>query len=130
MGSLEKGLGILIVSFSDFLRRLFEGKDDTTPSEKELKRVLNLQANLTLKETLEVPFEKMFSNLEKLKTKDLDRLIIYLYNQFIEKKTDSPERLKKTIVLLVKYLDEEREGYSLDRSNIKNSLLHKELKEH
>ena len=130
MGSLEKGLGILIVSFSDFLRRLFEGKDDTTPSEKELKRVLNLQTNLTLKETLEVPFEKMFSNLEKLKTKDLDRLIIYLYNQFIEKKTDSPERLKKTIVLLVKYLDEEREGYSLDRSNIKNSLLHKELKEH
>ena len=130
MGSLEKGLGILIVSFSDFLRRLFEGNGDTTPSEKELKRVLNLQANLTLKETLEVPFEKMFSNLEKLKTKDLDRLIIYLYNQFIEKKTDSPERLKKTIVQLVKYLDKERKGYSLDRSNIKNSLLHKELKEH
>lgn len=52
MGSFERGLGVLIESFSEFLQRLFEGNGNSKPNEKELEKLLRSQGNLTLKETL------------------------------------------------------------------------------
>ena len=125
MGSVERGLGFLIESFSEFLQRLFEGNGNNEPSEKELEKTLMTQGNLSIKETLELPFSKLLIKLNNIDTENLDRLVIHLYNEMLEDKTNTPERLENTIMQLVSYLDDERNGFSLDRNNIKNSLLHK-----
>ncbi|MDT0608054.1 hypothetical protein [Croceitalea rosinachiae] len=125
MGSVERGLGVLIESFSEFLQRLFEGNSNNEPSEKELEKILMTQGNLSVKETLELPFSKLLIKLKNIDTKNLDRLIVHLYNEMLEDKTNTPERLENTIMQLVSYLDDERDEFSLDRNNIKNSLLHK-----
>ncbi len=125
MGSVERGLGVLIESFSEFLQRLFEGNGNNEPSEKELEKTLMTQGNLSIKETLELPFSKLLIKLKNIDTKNLDRLVVHLYNEILEDKTNTPERLENTIMQLVSYLDDERDGFSLARNNIKNSLLHK-----
>lgn len=124
MGSTERGLGILIESFADFLQRLFEGNGNMEPSEKELEKALIAQGNLTLKETLELPFSKWLIKLKNINTKELDRLVVHLYGKIINDKSNSVERLERTIIQLINYLDDERDEFSLERNNIKNSLLH------
>jgi len=124
MGSTERGLGILIESFADFLQRLFEGNGSMEPNEKELEKALIAQGNLTLKETLELPFSKWLIKLKNINTKELDRLNVHLYGKMINDKTNSVERLERTIIQLINYLDNERDEFSLERNNIKNSLLH------
>jgi len=124
MGATERGLGILIDSFADFLQRLFEGNGNMEPSEKELEKALIAQGNLTLKETLELPFSKWLIKLKNINTKELDRLNVHLYDKMINDKTNSVERLERTILQLINYLDDERDEFSLERNNIKNSLIH------
>ena len=125
MGSFERGLGFLIESFSEFLQRLFEGNGNNEPNEKELEKKLMTQGNLSLKEAQELPFSKLLVKLNNIDTRNLDRLVVHLYEEMLEDKTNTPERLEKTIIQLVSYLDDERDEFSLDRNNIKNSLLHK-----
>ncbi|NAY93503.1 hypothetical protein GTQ34_16470 [Muricauda sp. JGD-17] len=125
MGSFERGLGVLIESFSEFLQRLFEGNGNNEPNEKELEKILMTQGNLSLKESMELPFSKLLIKLKNVDTKNLDRLVVHLYDKMLEAKTKKPERLENTIMKLVSYLDDERDEFSLDRNNIKNSLLHK-----
>ena len=125
MGSFERGLGVLIESFSEFLQRLFEGNGNNEPSEKELEKTLMMQGNLSLKEFMELPFSKLLIKLKNIDTRNLDRLVVHLYDEMLEDKTDSPKRLENTIMELVSYLDDERDEFSFDRNNIKNSLLHK-----
>ncbi|WP_431163006.1 hypothetical protein [Flagellimonas beolgyonensis] len=124
MGATERGLGILIESFADFLQRLFEGNGNTEPSEKELEKELIAQGNLRLKETLELPFSKLLIKLKKINTKELDRLVVFLYGKMINDKSYSVKLLERTIIQLINFLDEERNEFSLERNNIKNSLLH------
>lgn len=124
MGSTERGLGILIESFADFLQRMFEGNGNLEPSEKELEKALKAQGNLTLKETLELPFSKWLIKLKNINAKELDRLVVHLYGKMINDKTNSVERLERTIIHLINYLDNERDEFCLERNNIKNSLLH------
>ncbi|MBO0323658.1 hypothetical protein J0X14_15215 [Muricauda sp. CAU 1633] len=124
MGLTERGLGILIESFADFLQRLFEGNGNMEPSEEELEKALIAQGNLTLKETLELPFSKWLIKLKNINTKDLDKLNVHLYGKIINDKTNSVERLERTILQLINYLDDERDEFSLERNNIKNTLLH------
>ena len=126
MGSFERGLGVLIESFSEFLQRLFEGDGTNEPSEKELQKSLLTQGNLTLKEAQELPFSRLIIKLKDIDTKHLDRLAVFLYDKMLEDKT-SPlgKRLENTILQLVSYLNDERDEFSLERNNIKNSLLHK-----
>ena len=125
MGSVERGLGVLIESFSEFLQRLFEGNGNNEPSEKKLEKILMTQGNLSIKEILNLPFSKQLTKLKNIDTKNLDRLVAHLYNKMLEDKTNTLERLENTILQLISYLDDERGGFSLDRNNIKNSLLHK-----
>ena len=125
MSSFERGLGVLVESFSEFLQRLFEGNGNNEPSEKELEKTLMTQGNLSLKESMELPFSKLHIKLKNIDTRNLDRLVVHLYDEMLEDKTDTPERLENTIMELVSYLDGERDEFSLDRNNIKNSLLHK-----
>ncbi|MDC6363644.1 MULTISPECIES: hypothetical protein [Flavobacteriaceae] len=124
MGSTERGLGILIESFADFLQRLIEGNGNMEPSEKELEKALIAQGNLTLKETLKLPFSNWSIKLKNINTKELDRLAVHLYGKMMNDKTNSVERLERTIIQLISYLDGERNEFSLERNNIKNSLLH------
>jgi len=124
MGATERGLGILIESFADFLQRLFEGNGNMEPSEKALEKALIAQGNLTLEETLGLPFSKWLIKLKNINTKELDRLNVHLYDKMINDKTNSVERLERTILQLINYLDNERDEFSLERNNIKNSLLH------
>jgi len=124
MGAKHKVLGILIESFSDFLQRLFEGNGTNEPNEKELEKSLKTQGNLTLKETLELPFPKLLVKLKKINTEDLDRLVVHLYHKMIEDRTYPTERLENIIMQMVNYLDKERDVFSLERNNVKNSLLH------
>ncbi|MFC4219198.1 hypothetical protein [Flagellimonas marina] len=124
MGSTERELGILIESFADFLERLFEGNGNIEPSEKELEKLLIYQGNLSLNETLELSFSKLLIKLKNINTKELDRLAVFLYGKMINDKTNSVERLKRTIIQLMNYLDDERDEFSLERNNINNSLLH------
>ena len=124
MGATERGLGILIESFAGFLQRLFEGNGNTEPGEKELEEALIAQGNLTLKETLELPFPKLLIKLKNINTKELDSLIVHLYVKMVNDKTNSVVRLERTIIQLINFLDDERNEFSLERNNIKNSLLH------
>lgn len=125
MGSIERGLGVLIESFSEFLQRLFEGNGNNEPNDKRLEKTLIIQGDLSLNETLELPFSKLIIKLKNIDTKHLDRLVVYLYDKMLKDKINSPKRLENTIMELVSYLDDERNAFSLDRNNIKNSLLHK-----
>lgn len=125
MASFERGLGILIESFSEFLQRLFEGNGNNEPNKKELEKTLITQGNLSIKEIMEMPFSKLLIKLKNVDTKNLDRLVVHLYDKMLEDKTNTPERLENTIMQLVRYLDDERDEFSLDRKNVKNSLLHK-----
>ena len=123
MGSFERGLGVLIESFSEFLQRLFEGNGNNESSEKQLEKTLMTQGNLSLKEALELPFSKLIIKLKNIDTKHLDGLVVYLYDEMLKDKINSPKRLENTILELVNYLDDERDEFSLERNNVKNSLL-------
>ena len=101
MGTTERGLGILIESFADFLQRLFEGNGNMESSVKELEKALIAQGNLTLKETLELPFSKWLIKLKNINTKELDSLNVHLYDKMINDKTNSVERLERTILQLI-----------------------------
>ena len=124
MGSVEKGLGVLIETLSEFLQRLFEGNGNNEPNEQQLEKALKAQGNLFLTEALELPFSKLLVKIRKIDTKHLDRLVVYLYDTMLKDKINPQERLGNTIKQLIIYLDEERDVFSLDRNNIKNSLLH------
>lgn len=124
MGLVERGLGVLIETFSEFLQRLFEGNGNNEPSEEQLEKMLKAQGNLSLKEALELSSSKLLVKLRKIDTKHLDGLVVYLYDEMLKENIIPRERLRNTLKQLIIYLDNERDEFSLDRNNIKNSLLH------
>ncbi|WP_286812488.1 MULTISPECIES: hypothetical protein [unclassified Maribacter] len=121
--STYRALGILIESFSDFLQRIFEGNGQVKLDKEDLKNSLKRQAHLEIDDLLFLPWLNLQSKLDKVDTKTLDQVILYLYG----KVSNENKRSRTTdlrILDLIKYLDTNRTEFSLDRNNIKNSLQH------
>ncbi|MEO9479638.1 MAG: hypothetical protein ABJO28_15005 [Maribacter dokdonensis] len=121
--STYRALGILIESFSDFLQRIFEGNGQVKLDKEDLKNSLKRQAHLEIDDLLFSPWLNLQSKLDKVDTKTLDQVILYLYG----KVSNENKRSRTTdlrILDLIKYLDTNRTEFSLDRNNIKNSLQH------
>lgn len=109
------------------MQRLFEGNGQEELDEKDLQKILLTQGNLSIKEVIEIPFFDLKIKLDKINTKILDRLIIFLYRT-TDKKYENHKLLKEhlysRIMELIIYLELNRKEFSLERNNIKNSLQH------
>ncbi|HAF75771.1 MAG TPA: hypothetical protein DCG42_00485, partial [Maribacter sp.] len=76
-----RALGILIESFSDFLQRIFEGNGQVKLDKEDLKNSLKRQAHLEIDDLLFLPWLNLQSKLDKVDTKTLDQVILYLYGK-------------------------------------------------
>ncbi|OWW23194.1 hypothetical protein B4Q04_21800 [Zobellia sp. OII3] len=126
-------LGVLVEEFSEFLQRLFEGKEDKETSTRKIKETLS-QLDLTIADIAKKPISTIKVKLEKIDSEILDLIVVFLYqtsqndNEAQDKHSltelKSLKNLNFQIMELIKYLDLERKTFSLERSNIKNSLQH------
>jgi len=125
-GGSARGIGVLVEYFSEFLQRLFEGNGVEELSKKKLNKLLKSQGSLTFDDMINMSWGNLSPKLDEIDTKTLDQFIQFSYEKFVIEKKESNKQLEKRIFQLIDYLDSEREGFSLERNNIRNSIAHKD----
>jgi hypothetical protein len=126
MSGSARGIGVLVEYFSEFLQRLFEGNGVEELSKKKLNKLLKSQGNLTFDDLINMSLGNLTPKLDEIDTETLDQFIQFSYEKFVIEKKESSKQLEKRIFELIDYLDSEREGFSLERNNIRNSIAHKD----
>ncbi|MDC6363327.1 MULTISPECIES: hypothetical protein [Flavobacteriaceae] len=126
MSGSARGIGVLVEYFSEFLQRLFKGNGVEELSKKKLNKLLKSQGNLTFDDMINMSWGNLAPKLDEIGTKALDQFVQFSYEKFVIEKKESNKQLEKRIFQLIDYLDSEREGFSLERNNIRNSIAHKD----
>lgn len=125
-GGSARGIRVLVEYFSEFLQRLFEGNGVEELSKKKLNKLLKSQGSLTFDDMINMSWGNLSPKLDEIDTKTLDQFIQFSYEKFVIEKKESNKQLEKRIFQLIDYLDSEREGFFLERNNIRNSIAHKD----
>ncbi|RYC52670.1 hypothetical protein [Flagellimonas olearia] len=126
MSGSARGIGVLVEYFSEFLQRLFEGNGVEELSKKKLNKLLKSQGSLTFDDMINMSWGNLSPKLDEIDKKTLDQFVQFSYEKFVIEKKESNRQLEKRIFQLIDYLDSEREGFSLERNNIRNSIAHKD----
>ena len=124
-------IGLLIEKFQEFLEYIFEPKKKTNLEELEdLNKLLKSKYDLSILEILENDFNIISLKLKNVENETIDKMIVFLFNLKINNK--NPKFLSKfdsvkmnnRLLVLIDFMNNKTQKISLERSNIKNSLLH------
>lgn len=125
------GYGLMIEKFSECIEWLFEKKEKTELAKMvDLNSILNNQFNYSIIEISENLFDDVKIKLEQIDIYILDEIISTLYNALISKNDNqifkrlkSNAKLDDRIMELILFDEFKFNKLSLERNNIKNSLL-------
>lgn len=121
----------MIEKFQEFHEYILEPKVKTNSEELEdLNNLLKSKHDLSILEILENDFNIITLKLKNVENETIDKIIVFLFNLKVNNKiptflskVDSVKMYNRLLELIV-LMDNRTQKISLERSNIKNSLLH------
>ena len=121
----------MIEKFQEFLEYILEPKVKTNSEELEdLNNLLKSKHDLSILEILENDFNIITLKLKNVENETIDKIIVFLFNLKVNNKIPTflskldSVKMYNRLLELIDLMDNRTQKISLERSNIKNSLLH------